>query len=203
MNTVGFVDTTLRDLTTYPWGSGIAADDVALATASLARTGARALEVVDPRVARAVLELRTESPWDRVRAVVRNAGATPVGVVVHGRLLWSDRPVTDEVATRFVMCAAENGVRRVRSLDPLNNAGHMQALAAACQGAGIEFVPTLVAGPAPGPGDRRWADEAAALAALPGASAVCISDGGGHLSPTNLVALVQAVVAAADRKSVV
>ncbi|MCB0882610.1 MAG: hypothetical protein KDC33_10415 [Thermoleophilia bacterium] len=198
MNTVGFVDTTLRDLTTYPWGSGIAADDVALATASLARTGARALEVVDPRVARAVLELRTESPWDRVRAVVRNAGATPVGVVVHGRLLWSDRPVTDEVATRFVMCAAENGVRRVRSLDPLNNAGHMQALAAACQGAGIEFVPTLVAGPAPGPGDRRWADEAAALAALPGASAVCISDGGGHLSPTNLVALVQAVVAAAS-----
>ena len=193
MSTVGFVDTTLRDLTTYPWGSGIAADDVAVAAASLARCGARALEVVDPRVAKAALELRTESPWDRVRAVVRHAGTTPVGVVVHGRLLWGGRPVTDEVMTQFVACAAENGVKRIRSLEPLNGAERMAPLADACARHGVDLVPSLVAGPVPDLSDARWADETKALAALPGAVAVCISDGGGHLSPTQLVNLVQLV----------
>ncbi len=190
MTTVGFVDTTLRDLTTFPWGSRIAADDVAVAGAALARCGARALEVVDPRSARAVLQLRTESPWDRVRAVVRHAGTTPVGVVVHGRLLWSDHPVSDEVCRRFVVCAADNGVRRIRSLDPLNHAEHMLAIAEAAQAEGVEFVPSLIAGPVPHLDDARWRDEIRALSALPGVSALCISDGGGHLTPSALRTLV-------------
>ncbi|HWH14692.1 MAG TPA: biotin/lipoyl-containing protein [Miltoncostaeaceae bacterium] len=199
MSGVGYVDTTLRDLATFPWGSGIDADDIATATASLARVGALALEAVDPRVARAVLEFRTESPWDRVRAVVRHAGRTPVGVVVHGRLLWSDHPVAEEVLRSFVVCAAENGVRRIRALDPLNGADHLAPIAAACAEAGVDFVPSLVVGPAPAVGDARWREEARALGALPGAVAVCVSDGAGHLSPAQLAELVDTVTRASER----
>lgn len=198
MSTVGYVDTTLRDLTTFPWGSGVDADDIAVVSAALKNCNAHALEVVDPRVAKAALELRTESPWDRIRAVVRHAGRTPVGVVVHGRLLWGAHPVADDVLRQFVACAAENGVRRIRSLDPLNNPAHMETLGEACRGAGITFVPSLVTGPAPALSDERWSEEARALAQLPGTDALCISDGGGHLSPTQLAELVQRVAAATD-----
>ena len=196
MSGVSYIDTTLRDLSTYPWGSSIDADDLAVAASALAGVGAAAIEAVDPRCARAALELRTESPWDRLRAIVRHAGATPVGIVVHGRLLWNDRPVAPDVTRRFVQCAAESGARRLRALDPLNHAPNLRAAGEAAAEAKMAFIPTLVAGPAPGVEDARWADEARALGALPGATAICLSDGGGHLSPTQLAILVETVAGA-------
>ncbi len=196
MTAVGYVDTTLRDLATYPWGSGIDADELAAAAAALAPIGAQVLEAIDPRCARAALELRTESPWDRLRAIVRHAGRTPVGIVVAGRMLWGDRPLAADVVRRFVLCAAESGARRVRALDPLNQADMLEAAARAAQEAGIDFVPTLVVGPSPGVDDARWAQEARELAALPGAAAICVSDGSGHLTPAALASLVSMVKSA-------
>lgn len=190
MNRVAYIDTTLRDLATYPWGSSIDANDLAVAAGVLAETGAQAIEVMDPRGARAALELRTESPWDRIRAVVRHAGRTPVGIVVHGAMLWHDRLVGPDVIRQFVLSASEAGVGRVRALDPLNNAEALDTVASACRDAGMRFVPTLIAGPVPAIEDPRWAREAEALASLPGASALCVSDGGGHLSPSQLALLV-------------
>lgn len=194
MTRVAYIDTTLRDLATYPWGSSIDANDLAVAAGALAQVGAQTMEVMDPRGARTALELRTESPWDRVRAVVRHASRTPVGIVVHGTMLWHDRPVGDDVVRQFVLSAAEAGVGRLRALDPLNAASSLEVIAAASREARIVFVPTLVAGPAPDVSDPVWAREARALAALPGASALCVSDGGGHLSPAQLASLVQTAV---------
>jgi oxaloacetate decarboxylase alpha subunit len=196
VSSVAYIDTTLRDLATYPWGSSVDADALAAAAQALSAVGAAALEAVDPRCARAGIELRTESPWDRLRAVVRHAGATPVGVVIHGRMLWHDRPVADDVVRRFVLCAVESGARRLRALDPLNDPANLAPAAEACAEAGVEFVPTLVAAPAPAPGDARWREEARALAALPGARSICISDGGGHLGPRGVAELVRAVAEA-------
>ena len=50
------------------------------------------LEALDARCARAALEARSESPWDRLRAMLREASGTPVGVVVGARNLWGDAP---------------------------------------------------------------------------------------------------------------
>lgn len=198
MNRVTYIDTTLRDLATYPWGSSIDANDLAVAAGALAQVGAQAIEVMDPRCARAALELRTESPWDRIRAVVRHASRTPVGIVVHGTMLWHDRPVGADVVRQFVLSAAEAGVGRLRALDPLNDAAAFEAIAAASREARIGFVPTLVAGPAPDIGDARWEREARALAGLAGAAALCVSDGGGHLSPGQLARLVEVAAGVTD-----
>jgi len=195
---VGYIDTTLRDLATYPWGSSIDANDLAVAAGALAQVGAQAIEVMDPRCARAALELRTESPWDRIRAVVRHASRTPVGIVVHGTMLWHDRPVAPDVVRHFVLAAAEAGVGRLRALDPLNDAAALEAIAAAAREARVGFVPTLVAGPAPPVDDPRWEREARALAGLAGASALCVSDGGGHLSPGHLATLVATAARVTD-----
>lgn len=198
MTRVAYIDTTLRDLATYPWGSSIDANDLALAGGALAKVGAQAIEVMDPRCARAALELRTESPWDRIRAVVRHVGRTPVGIVANGTMLWNDRAVAPDVVRQFVLAAAEAGVGRIRALDPLNQAASLETIAAAAQEARLGFVPTLVAGPAPEVSDARWAQEARALAALPGTTALCVSDGGGHLSPAELTTLVQTALRVAQ-----
>jgi oxaloacetate decarboxylase (Na+ extruding) subunit alpha len=193
---VGYVDATLRDLAPFPWGTAVGTDDLAVAASALSEVGARVLEALDARCARAALEARSESPWDRLRAILREAASTPVGVVVGARNLWGDRPLAPDVARRFVLCAADSGARRLRATDPLNDPEAMQPVARACAEAGVEFVPTLIAGPAPAASDPRWVEEGRALAALPGAAAICVSDGAGHLSPALLASLVERIGAA-------
>ncbi len=190
---VGYVDATLRDLAPFPWGTAVGTDDLAVAASALSEVGARVLEVLDARCARAALEARSESPWDRLRAVLREAGSTPVGVVVGARNLWGDRPLAPDVVRRFVLCASDSGARRIRATDPLNDPEAHAPVARACAEAKVEFVPTLIVGPAPEPGDPRWLEEAQALAALPGTASICVSDGAGHLSPALLASLVEQV----------
>ncbi len=193
---VGYVNATLRDLAPFPWGTAVGTDDLAAAAAALSEVGARVLEALDARCARAALEARSESPWDRLRAVLREAGGTPVGVVVGARNLWGDLPVAPDVVRRFVLCAVDSGASRIRATDPLNDPEALEPVARACEEAAAEFVPTLIIGPAPGPDDARWIEEAVALAALPGAATICLSDGAGHVSPAALGRLVAAVSAA-------
>ena len=193
---VGYVDATLRDLAPFPWGTAVGTDDLAAAAAALAEVGARVLEVLDARCARAALEARSESPWDRLRAVLRETGTTPVGVVIGARNLWGDRPLGADVVRRFVLCAAESGASRVRATDPLNDPANLEPVARACEEAAADFVPTLIVGPSPPAGDPRWLQEARELGALSGATAICVSDGAGHLAPAALGSLVQQVGAA-------
>ena len=118
---VGYVDATLRDLAPFPWGTAVGTDDLAAAAAALSEVGARVLEALDARCVRAALEARSESPWDRLRAVLREAGGTPVGVVIGARNLWGDVPLAPDVVRRFVLCAVDSGASRIRATDPLND----------------------------------------------------------------------------------
>jgi oxaloacetate decarboxylase alpha subunit len=187
---VGYVDATLRDLAPFPWGTAVGTDDLAAAAAALSEVGARVLEALDARCARAALDARSESPWDRLRAILREANRTPVGVVVGARNLWGDLPLAPDVVRRFVLCAVDSGASRVRATDPLNDPEALGPVARACEEAGAEFVPTLIVGPAPAQEDGRWMAEAVALSELPGARSLCVSDGAGHIAPAQLAALV-------------
>lgn len=192
-DTVGYVDATLRDLAPFPWGTAVGADDLAAAASALGGAGAKVLEAIDARCAHVALDARSESPWDRLRAVLREAGSTPVGIVAGGRNLWGERPVGGDVVRRFVLCAHDSGVSRVRATDPLNDPEALAPLAQACAEAGLAFVPTLIVGPYPASVDTRWVEEARLLAALPGTTALCLSDGAGYISPAALGTLVREV----------
>ena len=193
---VEWIDTTLREVAAPPIGPGVATEQLALAAASLAACGASCLEVLDPIAALRALERWGESPWDRLRAVVRMVGRTPVGIYIAGRTLFGDRPVGDDLVRSLVLSAAASGVTRLRAFDPLNHAEALLPAANAAKEAGMTFIPVLHVGPSPDPTDPMWTNEAKALAALPGVSRICVADGGGHLSPTALGALVAHVIAA-------
>ena len=130
---VGYVDATLRDLAPFPWGTAVGTDDLARPPPPSSEVGARVLEALDARCARAALEARSESPWDRLRAVLREAGTTPVGVVTGARNLWGDRrwPPTS--------CGGSSSARptaaraRVRATDPLNDPDALEPVARACR----------------------------------------------------------------------
>ncbi len=193
---VRYVDTTLRDLAAHPWASGIDTQEIAGVTERLAESGAVALEALDSFSARGAIEGRLESPWERLRAIVRAAGPVPVGIVVSAGTLFGSRPASAELGRRLVAGACESGVRRVRLVDALNDVDALRPMAEETASRGAELVPTLVLGPAPEPDDQRWLDEARAIAGLPGATAVCVVDRAGHLPPAVLATLVPQIAEA-------
>lgn len=191
---IGLVDVTLRDLCTPPWGARIAPDDLAAAAAALAPVGARVVEVIDPPSARAGMDGRTESPLDRLRVVARQAGGARLGIVVTGHTLLGEVPLGAGVAGRLAASAAASGASRIRAYDALNDPDALRGVAEGARDAGLAFVPTLVLGPVPDAADARWVEEALALAGLPGATSLCISDLGGNLTPVAMGLLVGRVV---------
>ena len=73
---------------------------------------------------------------------------TPVGVVVGARNLWGDRQLAPDVVRRFVLCAVDSGVSRVRATDPLNDPdAPTSPWRAPARRPAAEFVPTLIVGP--------------------------------------------------------
>ncbi len=191
---VRYIDTTLRDLAAHPWGGSVDTEEIAEIAAGLAASGAAVIEVLDAFSARGALEGRAESPWDRLRATVRAAGSVPVGIVVAARTLFGSRPQDSGIARALVLGACESGARRVRIVDALNQVDALRPLAEAAVEGGAELVPTLMLGPVPSADDARWMEEARAIAALPGASAICLVDRAGHLRPAELAALVPQVI---------
>jgi oxaloacetate decarboxylase alpha subunit len=187
---VRYIDATLRDMASPPWGSAVATDDLVAAAAAVAPCGPAVMEVMDAGCAAAALSVRSESPWDRLRAVAREIDRVTLGVVTVGRNAWGRTPLADDVIRRFVAGAADTGVSRIRGVDPLNDADALSVTALSAQEQGLAFVPTLIVGPAPEITDPVWLEEAAALAGLPGAGAICLSDKAGHLAPPQLRALV-------------
>ncbi len=194
MSTVRYIDTTLRDLAAHPWGGSVDTEEIAAVASGLARSGAAVIEVLDAFSARGALEGRAESPWDRLRATVRAAGTVPVGIVISAQTLFGARPSDAATARALVLNACESGARRVRIVDALNNVETLTPLAEAAVQGGAELVPTLMLGPVPLAKDARWMDEARAIAALPGASSVCLVDRAGHLRPAELAALIPQII---------
>ena len=163
---VGYVDATLRDLAPFPWGTAVGTDDLAAAAAALSEVGARVLEALDARCARAALDARSESPWDRLRAILREANRTPVGVVVGARNLWGDRAAG---ARRGAALRALRGrlgrLARPRDRPAQRPRGPRPGRPGLRGGRrGVRPHPDR-AGPAPAPDDGRWMAEAVALSA--------------------------------------
>jgi oxaloacetate decarboxylase alpha subunit len=154
------------------------------------------MEAMDSGCAGAALQIRSESPWDRLRAIIREAEGVSVGIVTIGRSGWGPEPLAADVVRRFIFGAADSGVKRIRGVAAINDAAALEITAEAAREHGVRFVPTLIVGPTPEPGDRLWIDEAVALAGLPGAEAICIADKAGHLGPIALAALVSNVALA-------
>src|SRR5438477_7050101 len=86
-----------------------------------------------------------ESPWERIRALKART-RTPLALALRGRFLVGARPVSADLARRFVATAAGSGIDVFRLHDPLNDVGNLVELAEAIVDAGKEFDAGLLYG---------------------------------------------------------
>jgi oxaloacetate decarboxylase alpha subunit len=113
-------------------------------------------------------------------------------MALRGRLLVGGKPVSRDLARRFVASAAESGIAIFRIHDPLNDVTNLEEAAAAVRAAGKELIAGLVHSPGPEDEIDELVERAKRLPDL-GASRVVVNDPAGSLGAAYARELVERV----------
>jgi oxaloacetate decarboxylase alpha subunit len=175
------VDTTIRLLSQEPLAGTLPTAEVLQVAEILDGAGFACLEVSGGGVFDATVRRRVESPWERIRAIKARV-TTPLGIALRGRFLVGSRPVSGDIVSRFVACAAENGIDVFRLHDPLNDVSNLREAGAAITSAGKAFHAGLVYSPGRTGETDTLVEEARKLPEL-GATRIVVNDPTGALVP--------------------
>jgi oxaloacetate decarboxylase alpha subunit len=190
------VDTTIRLLSQEPLAGRLPTGDVLRVAEILDKAGFACLEVSGGGVFDATVRRRVETPWERIRAI-RARVSTPLGIALRGRFLVGSQPVSGDIVSRFVLCAAENGIEVFRLHDPLNDVSNLREAGAAITSAGGAFHAGLVYSPGRTGETDTLVEEARKLPGL-GATRVIVNDPTGALLPHRAQELVSRIKEASE-----
>src|SRR5918911_2350913 len=181
-------DTTIRLLSQEPLAARMQGLRVLELAGILDKAGFSHLEVSGGGCFEWSVRRGVESPWERIRAI-RARCSTPLGIALRGRFLVGPRPVSRDLARRFVSSAAESGIDFFRLHDPLNDLENLREAADAIHAAERELAVGLVHSPGPAGETDVLLERAHHLVDL-GASRVFVHDPAGSLDPAQASELV-------------
>ena len=190
------VDTTIRLLSQKPLAGSLPTAEVLRVAEILDQAGFACLEISGGGVFDATVERRVESPWERIRGIKARV-STPLGIALRGRFLVGSRPVSGDIVSRFVSCAAENGIEVFRLHDPLNDVSNLREAGAAITNAGGAFHAGLVYSPGRTGETDTLVEQAGKLPEL-GATRVIVNDPTGALVPHRAQELVARIREASE-----
>jgi oxaloacetate decarboxylase alpha subunit len=182
------VDTTIRLLSQEPLAGALPTAEILRVAEVLDRAGFACLEVSGGGVFDATVRRRSETPWERIRAIQARV-STPLGIALRGRFLVGSQPVSADIVSRFVACAADNGIQVFRLHDPLNDVSNLREAGAAITSAGGAFHAGLVYSPGRTGETDTLVEQARKLPEL-GATRVIVNDPTGALFPHRAQELV-------------
>jgi len=201
MNTIGLVDTTVRDGHQSLWSAN------ALATAMIAdiapvmdRVGFHAVDFTSSTHMAMAVRWHHEDPWERIRVVAERMPQTPLRFITPGMrfMAWERAPL--DVMRLALRCVIRNGIRHVWVAESMNDVKSALAIAQIAKDEGAEAVLVgLVYSISPAHTDAYYADRARAIEASPHVDVLNLKDPGGLLTPDRVRTLVPALTAAAPR----
>src|ERR671925_125883 len=184
-------DTTIRLLSQEPLAARMQGSRVLELAGMLDKAGFAYLEVSGGGCFDSAVRRGVESPWERIRAI-RSRCETPLGIALRGRFLVGARPLSRDLARRFVESAAASGIDVFRLHDPLNDLANLREAAEAIRSAGKELSVGLVHSPGLTGETEVLLERAHQLGEL-GASRVLVHDPAGSLEPAQARELVERI----------
>ncbi len=136
-----------------------------------------------------------EDPWQRLRALRAAIVKTPLQMLIRGQTLIGQSHYPDDVVRAFIEQAVEDGIRVVKTFDPLNDLRNLQVPIEAARKAGARVIGAMVYSPSPVVDEARIIKSASRLKAM-GADWIGIEDVAGILAPIPARALVSAIASA-------
>ncbi|NVK56078.1 MAG: sodium-extruding oxaloacetate decarboxylase subunit alpha [Alteromonadaceae bacterium] len=130
-----------------------------------------------------------EDPWERIRALKAAMPNTKQQMLLRGQNLLGYRHYADDVVTRFVERAHDNGVDVFRIFDAMNDVRNLKTAVKAAIGCGAHAQGTISYTVSPVHNLQLWLDMAKQLEDM-GVHSICIKDMAGLLKPYECETLI-------------
>ena len=130
-----------------------------------------------------------EDPWHRIRELKKAMPNTPQQMLLRGQNLLGYRHYADDVVTKFVERAHENGVDVFRVFDAMNDVRNLETALKSVVKVGGHAQGTISYTTSPVHNLQTWLDMAKRLEDM-GAQSICIKDMAGLLRPFEAYELI-------------
>ena len=187
METIRFVDTTIRDGHQSLWAENMTTGMMLPIAQRLDDAGFEGIELISgSHIKKAVRELR-EDPWERVRLVSKIITKTPLRLIAGRVNTFEYNPPS--MYRLFVERMFANGIREARISDEWNDYEGWKFRVGECHRAGLKSILNLIYSVSPKHSDDYYAERTRQAASL-NPYRLCLKDPGGLLTPERMETLV-------------
>lgn len=122
------MDTIFRDASQSKIATRMRIEDMLPIAAKLDKVGYHSVEMWGGATFDSCIRYLNEDPWERIRALKKAMPNTKMQMVIRGQSLVGYRHYPDDVVTRFVEKAAENGIDIFRAFDALDDVRNLKTV---------------------------------------------------------------------------
>ncbi|MGH7684222.1 MAG: pyruvate carboxylase subunit B, partial [Vulcanimicrobiaceae bacterium] len=188
-------DTTLRDAHQCLWATRMTTAQMLPVAPILDDAGFEAIELVGGAVFDVCVRFLRENPWERMRILSKAMPKTPLMGIERGQSIFTFELFADDVLALTVERFAANGMRWLKTYDPINDMRNIEVAVRAAHNVGMYVPVWLGYSLSPIHTDEYYAGKARDAIRL-GADAIVLKDASGLLTPDRVKTIVPALKAA-------
>jgi len=196
-NPLKITDVVLRDAHQSLFATRMRIDDMLPIAAKLDEIGYWSLETWGGATFDSCIRFLGEDPWERLRELKKAMPKTPMQMLFRGQNILGYRHYGDDVVTKFVERAHDNGMDVFRIFDAMNDVRNFEQAVKAAIKVGAHAQAALSYTTSPVHTVDTWVDLAKRLEDM-GAHSICIKDMSGLLRPYDAEEMVTKIKAAVD-----
>jgi pyruvate/oxaloacetate carboxyltransferase len=189
---VKITDTTFRDAHQSLMATRMRTDTMIPIAEKIDQVGFFSLEMWGGATFDVAIRYLTEDPWERIRVLKRHVKRTRLQMLLRGQNVVGYRNYPDDVVTKFVEKAAENGIDIFRVFDALNDIRNMKVAIKTVKKVGKHAQGSISYTISPVHTVEYYLDFAEKLAELD-CDSICIKDMAGMLAPQPAYELITAL----------
>jgi oxaloacetate decarboxylase (Na+ extruding) subunit alpha len=191
METIKFVDTTIRDGHQSLWAENMTTGMMLPIAKNLDNAGFEGIELFSgSHLKKCVRDLK-EDPWERVRLVAKEITKTPLRLIAGRVNTFEYNPPC--MYRLFVERMFANGIREARISDEWNDYDGWKFRVSECHRAGMKSILNLIYSVSPKHSDEYFAERTRQAASLK-PYRLCLKDPGGLLTPERMDTLVPIIL---------
>ena len=181
-NPLGLTELVLRDAHQSLLATRMRIEDMLPIAGKLDQVGFWSIESWGGATFDACIRYLGEDPWERIRKFKQAMPNTPQQMLLRGQNILGYRHYADDLVTKFVERAAENGVDVFRIFDAMNDMRNLETAVKSVRKVGKHAQGTMSYTISPVYTIQSWLDMAKEIEDM-GADSLCIKDMAGLLKP--------------------
>jgi oxaloacetate decarboxylase (Na+ extruding) subunit alpha len=193
MKEIKIIDQTLRDGHQCLWASRMTTAMMLPVAEKMDRAGIDGIDLIGGGHFDVCVRYLKENPWERIRIMSKKITHTPLYGTARSRHLTGFDVVPNDLLLLWTERFIANGIKRFRSVEPLNDLDAIVYLLKRAKELGAYTIGVLAYGHSPVHTDELYVQKATELIQRADVNAIMLKDAGGLLTPERIRTLIPAI----------